>query len=220
MFEAKEIIYQNNDWITLVLLVVFTLLTISRVLFKDRLFHGNTFFLSKKYLSIYYTKEKGKILSLYQSLLFVVRLLVLSLMFYLIYRYYQDNVSTNGFRSYLIIILGLGCYIIIIRLIGQLLAYLFDFKNEYGKINYDKVNYFNNLILWLLPFLIFSIYLTKYEDLLLKISFLIFVGLLILRYSLVLLNNKKFIFNNLFYFILYLCALEIAPLIIILKSTI
>ncbi|MBL4724366.1 MAG: DUF4271 domain-containing protein, partial [Lutibacter sp.] len=118
MFEAKEIIYQNNDWVTLVLLVVFTLLTIVRVLFKDRLFHGNTFFLSKKYLSIYYTKEKGKIFSLYQSLLFVVRLLVLSLVFYLIYKYYQDNVLTNGFSSYLIIILGLGCYIIILRLIG------------------------------------------------------------------------------------------------------
>lgn len=220
MFEAKEIIYQNNDWITLVLLLVFIVLTVVRVLFKDRLFHGNTFFLSKKYLSIYYTKEKGKTLNLYQSLFFVVRLLVLSLVFFLLYKYYQETILINGFNSYLIILLGLGFYLIIHRLVGQLLAYLFDFKGEYSKIKYDKVNYFNNLILWILPFLIFSIYLAKYKDLLLKISFVLFVGLLILRYGLVLLNNKKLIFNNLFYFILYLCALEIAPLIIILKSTI
>jgi hypothetical protein len=58
------------------------------------------------------------------------------------------------------------------------------------------------------------------KELFFKITFLVFVILLVLRYSLVLVNNKKLITNNLFYFMLYLCALEIAPLAIILKLTI
>ncbi|NQV78269.1 MAG: DUF4271 domain-containing protein, partial [Lutibacter sp.] len=67
---------------------------------------------------------------------------------------------------------------------------------------------------------VLSVYLSEYKGLLFEITFLVFLLVLILRYVLILLNNKKLIFNNLFYFILYLCALEIAPLIIVLKLTI
>ena len=60
----------------------------------------------------------------------------------------------------------------------------------------------------------------QFDDLIFKITIFVFLFLLIIRYSLLLINNKKLIFNNLFYFILYLCALEIVPLVIILKLTI
>jgi len=220
MFEASKIIHQNNDWITLVFIFIFMVLTILKVVYKKRLFHGLTFFLSKKYLSIYYYKEKNKFLNLFQSLFFIIQLLVISLLFYLVNTYFQFQPKLVTFNGYILLFFAVGFYFSLRYLIGLLLAYLFDFKNEFRKIVYDKTNYFNNLILWFLPFLVMSIYIQEQKKIFLEITLLMFVLLLILRYSLLLINNKNLIYNNLFYFILYLCALEIAPLIIVLKLTI
>ena len=220
MFEAKEIIHQNNDWITLVFIIIFIVLTVVKVMFKDRLSHLNTIFISKKYLSIYFNKEKSRLLNLFQALFFIVQLLSVSMLFYIANVYFQLQTKLLNFNGYILIFCGVGLYFSLRYLIGQLLAYIFDFNKVHSRIVYHKINYFNNLILWLLPFLVFSIYINKYQKLSSEITFSVFVFLLILRYSLILLNNKKFIFNNFFYFMLYLCALEIAPLIIVLKLTI
>ena len=220
MFEASKIIHQNNDWITLVFIFIFMVLTILKVLFKERLSNGLTFFLSKKYLSIYYHKEKNKFLNLFQSLFYIIQLLVVSLLFYLVNTYFQFQPKLLTFNGYILLFLGVGFYFSLRYLTGLFLAFLFDFKNEFRKIVYDKTNYFNNLILWILPFLVVSIYVHNPKKIFLEITFLVVVLLLILRYSLLLINNKNLIYNNLFYFILYLCALEIAPLIIVLKLTI
>ena len=85
---------------------------------------------------------------------------------------------------------------------------------------FEKINYLNTVILWILPFLIFSNYTENYKELFLNITAVLVLAFLVLRYLLLILNNKKLILSGFFYFILYLCALEIAPLIIFLKLTI
>ncbi len=220
MFEATKIIHQNSDWITLILVFIFFILSLLKVIFKDRLYHESTLFFSKKYLSIYFNKEKNLTLNLFQGALFFVKLLVLSLLLYFANVYFKIHPNSLNFSTYMLLFLGVGLYFSIHFLIGLLLAFLFNFKNEFTKVIYFKVSYFNNLILWVLPFLIFSIYTNKIQEFSFRITFLLVVLLLILRYVLILVYNKKFIYNNLFYFILYLCALEIAPLIIVLKLTV
>ena len=220
MFEATKIIHQNNDWITLVFIIIFIVLTFAKVIFKNRLSHVNTLFLSKKYLSIYFNKEKSNFLSLFQILLSIVQLLALALLFYLVNMYFQFQPELFNFKGYTLIFFYVSLYFSLYFFMGLLLAFLFNFKKVHNKIVYDKMNYFNNLIMWLLPFLVISVYVNQFQKISLEITFFVFVLLLILRYSLIVLNNKKFIYKNLFYFILYLCSLEIAPLIIVLKLTI
>ena len=82
------------------------------------------------------------------------------------------------------------------------------------------MNYLSNLMLWSLPLILLSFYLQFFKSATLKITILFFIIMLVFRYVLLLINNKKLILNNLFYFILYICTLEIAPLILILKLTI
>ncbi|AMC11224.1 hypothetical protein Lupro_08130 [Lutibacter profundi] len=219
MAEALKIIYQNKDWITIVFLVILVVLTITKVVYNERLSHTNVFFLSRKYLSIYFNKEKRKLLNGFQILLFSVQLLALSLLIFLTNVYFQFEVELLNFKGYILILFWVSLYYSSRYVLGLLLAYLFNFINEYSKIVFDKSNYFNNVILWLLPFLILSVYSRYYNKLFFEITAMLFVFLLIVRYVLMLIMNKKLIFNNLFYFILYICALEIAPLIIVLKLT-
>ena len=220
MFEAKEIIHQNHHWVSLVFLAILIFLTWAKVLYKDRLLHTASLFVANKYLFIYFNKEKNDLLNLFQVLLFMVQILALSLALSFANYLWQFSDRLNALNGYLLLVAGVGSYFCLRYLIGLFLAEIFNIKNKYNKIVYDKVSYFNNLILWVLPFLMLGAYADNYKEFFLKTTFLFLVILLILRYALVLANNKKLIVNNLFYFILYLCALEIAPLAIILKLTI
>ena len=220
MFEAKEIIHQNHHWVSLVFLAILIFLTWAKVLYKDRLLHTASLFIANKYLFIYFNKEKNDIINLFQFLLFLTQILVLALLLYFANNLWQFSDRLNGLNGYLLLLAGVGLYFCLRYLVGLFLAEIFNIKTKYDKIVYDKVSYFNNLILWILPFLILSAYANIHQEIFFKITFSVLVILLILRYALVLANNKKLIVNNLFYFILYLCALEIAPLVIILKLTI
>lgn len=220
MFEAKEIIHQNHHWVSLVFLAILIFLTWAKVSFKDRLLHTASLFFANKYLFIYFNKEKNDIINLFQFLLFIVQLLVLALLLYFANNLWQFSDRLNALNGYLLLVAGVGLYFCLRYLIGLFLAEIFNIKSKYNRIVYDKVSYFNNLILWILPFIMLSAYANIYKEYFFKITFFVLVILLILRYVLVLVNNKKLIVNNLFYFILYICALEIAPLAIILKLTI
>lgn len=220
MFEAKEIVFENKDWISLVFLTILIVLVIVKIMFKDRLANTNILFFSKKYVSIYFNKEKTNLFNLFQTGMFVVQILVLSLLFYTISIYFNLNVEILNLNRFLIILIAVSSYFIIRYGIGVFLAQIFDVLKIHKKIVYQKISYFNNLILWILPFVFFLIYFPYSKTLLFKITLISFVFFVIIRYVLLLVNNKNLIFRNLFYFILYLCALEIAPLLIILKLTI
>jgi hypothetical protein len=220
MFEAKEIVSNNYDWVAMIFFAVLVLLVFTKNQYNNRLYHTVTLFFSKKYLSIYFNKEKTVVLNWFQISFFIIQSLIFSLLIYLtIYNFKEENTSLN-LKYYLILLAGTVLYFGIRYVLGLFLAQVFSISTIHKKLLYEKLNYFNTLILWILPLMLILVYAQKYQKLLL-ISTLILVGiLLIFRYALILKNNKNLLFNNLFYFILYLCALEIAPLVIIFKLTV
>ncbi|WP_372744919.1 DUF4271 domain-containing protein [Lutibacter sp.] len=220
MFEASKIISENNDWMTFVFLFILVLLTANKLLFNNRILHTGTLFLQKKFLLIYFGKDKSVVFNLFQIVLFSIKVLSISLIIYHINNYFKINSSLEGFVGYIIIASCLTLYFVIHYLLGVFLAAILNFQKAYKKVVYDKLSYFNNLILWILPFLVVYSYTSVLRVLFFNILLFLFIGLLVVRYLLLLTNNKNLIFNNIFYFILYLCALEIAPFVIILKLTI
>jgi hypothetical protein len=220
MFDAKEIIYSNNDLVSLIFFTIFLILAIIKIVFKERLYHTSILFSSKMYLTIYFNNEKTNVFNLFQILFFLAQLLVFSLIFYVAITYFDPTFGALNVKTFLIITSGIAIYFGIRYYLGMFLSFIFNLPKIYKILLYEKINYFNNLILWILPFLLFTIYTINYKIIFIKITLFLFIFLLIIRYILVLKNNKKLIFSNLLYFILYICALEIAPLVIILKLTI
>ncbi len=220
MITAENIIRQDNDWITMAFLIILVVLAVQKRLFGNRLLHTSIFFFKKNKLVSYFNKEKRTFFNLYQVLSFVVELISLSLLFYFITFIFNVDVGTNGIDLFLKIAFGIGFYFLIRFLIGNIFSVIFNLEKLYKKISFEKMNYFNNLILWILPLLVLTAYSKYFENILFKITLIVFVILVLIRYVVLIINNKKLVFNNLFYFILYLCVLEIAPLVIILKLTI
>ena len=219
MISATEIIRQNNDWITFVFLIILFLLATAKFFFRDKLLHTGSLILYKKYLLIYFNKDKNVVLNKFQALVFIIQLLVLSILFF-VGNFYLTNEAQSGTIFDFYIILGtLATYFCIRYVVGLVLANALNINNVHSKIVYDKISYFGNIVLWILPLLLLSVYASDYRKLFISVTLIMFAFLLVVRYVLFLSNNKKLIFNNLFYFILYICALEIAPLIIILKSS-
>ena len=220
MFDAKEIISANTDWIALVFLTILALLVVLKFFFSDRLYHTNLLFFSKNNLSSYFNRDKAIVFNLFQILFFIIQLLTISLFLFLIIRRFRPDFELFNMDLFLIILIGVLLYFGLRYILGTILAFVLNLNFIHRKLLNEKINYFNNLILWCLPFLVFLAYAKEYQSIFLKISIFVCISLLILRYVLVLSNNKKLIFSDLLYFILYLCALEIAPLVIILKLTI
>ena len=78
-----------------------------------------------------------------------------------------------------------------------------------------KSEYLNSLCLLLLPIII--VYQYAFNSVIFLLT--CFGILFIFRGFLILKNNKKIVLRKLFYFILYFCTLEIAPLLIVYKIT-
>jgi hypothetical protein len=220
MIGATEILRENNDWITLVFLIIFILLAIAKFSFKDKLLHTSSLILYKKYLLIYFNRDKNIILNKFQALLFVIQLLAISMFFYIGSSYFIRESQSVTINDFYFIFGAVAAYFCLRYFVGWLLALALNINDLHTKIVYDKISYFANIILWILPLLLLSVYASSNGKIIFSITLIIFTFLLVVRYVLFLANNKKLIFNNLFYFILYLCALEIAPLMIILKSSI
>lgn len=220
MFEAKEIISQNNDWIALIFFTILIILVVIKLSFNERLNYTSTLFFSKINFATYFNKENRNIFNMFQILFFVIQLLVFSLLFYELAAYLKPTFKPLNLYNFLIILAGVFLYFVFRYLIGLFLAVIFDLTEIHKKFVYEKVNYFNSLSLSILPFLLLMLYTNSYKIIFSRITLILFVFLVLVRYVWVVRNNKKLIFNNLLYFILYLCALEIAPLVIILKLTI
>lgn len=205
---------------TYVFLLIFTFLAVARILFDQRLYQNTTLFLSRKYLSIYFNREKRNTLTLFQTIMIIPQLLVISLLFYSIGSFSYPDKILPVFDAFLKILIAVCLYFGIRFLLGLLISTVLNLRKFHNKILYEKTSYFNTIILWILPFLLLSLYTPFNREMNIKLTGTLFVILVIMRYSLLIINNKKLIISNLFYFILYLCTLEIVPLLIISKTTI
>ena len=220
MFEASLRNTFNNDWATIGFVLIFIMLAFLKVKYKSRLFYTSSYFLMRKHLKINFNADKRIILNIYQFLFFLIQALLLALFTYAIIEKFNIIISNTAKKSLILLFISFLGYIFGYYAITYLIAQLFDIKNVLKRIVYNRTGYFNNLIIWFLPFVILAYYSPILQQFWLNTSIIVFLILLTFRYVLIISGNKKLILTHFFYFILYICTLEIAPLILIFKLTI
>ncbi len=210
MYEANTIIPKDNDTITWIFISIGLLLFVLNLLYHHRLYLTSTSFLTGKYGVTFYSADKNKsIFNRYYTLLFFpINILTIVM---LIYCVFPEN------KSFLFTSVALSIFLIFDYFIKYGLSILFNYKEEQNYATYLKSIYMNNITLWILPFLLVCLYSPFFNRFLKGLLVSLLLILFVLRYFLVISKYKKIVQQHLFYFILYLCTLEIAPLLLFIK---
>ena len=109
-------------------------------------------------------------------------------------------------------------FIIVKTSIEKIIGTIFSIEKLIDHYIYEKLSYRNFLsLLLIITNLIFYFSIKPDLNTLLILTGILFlVNMLILSYSYK--NYRSLIFSNLFYFLLYICALEISPYLILYKA--
>jgi hypothetical protein len=199
---------ENKDWATILFVLCFALLAINRAVFENRFTEFIKIAISDKYLKIY--KDSGNLTSAFTISMFFVQLISFSFLIQITLSVYNVTSKTNWI-SFIQIITLLGVFVLSKYLVEKIIATTFGIEEFNEQFNLQKVNYRTYIGLLLLPINV----LLFYNDFLSKTTLLILISSIliinIITYLFSLKNYQNLIINKFFYFILYLCALEIAP---------
>lgn len=207
-------IAENNDWITLILIGVVCLIwTIKSVYYHRFMEFLQLPFNNKYFASI--LKEKN-LESSFTMLMLIVQVVSFSLFLWLVVKRYHYQVfdMTTGL-VYWKLLLATFLFIVTKIVLQVLVASVFDIQQYTNELLYRKLSYLNYGSLLVLVGVAFSIYNKNLSNMAIYASFFMALSINMLGWIGILKNYQKFIFRHLFYFILYLCTFEIAPLLII-----
>lgn len=216
MFEGQERIFISNDWITVIFVFVFLIIAFLKYNYNERFSKLFSLAYSDKYYTEY-SKTKPLIFNFFHFLLFLVFLLNISLLLYFSNQVFNTTLDTNNFQFFSKIFFGVLIYVFIRLVIDVFLGITFEKVENLNHVTFLKVSNISLISIYLIPLLILINYIAfPVQKFLTTLTLLLLLILIFLRYLSIIKNDQIF-FNKLFYFILYLCALEIAPLIVIIK---
>lgn len=214
MLEAVERNFESNDWITIILLIVITLLILNKLKYGERFFRVRQLLFNNSYINSY-SKTAPLALSTFNIIFYVVFVIIITFLTIALLEI-QDKVLLDNPLLQFFLIFGMVLGFFSFRLLlGILLGSLFELESKQAYFTFLKIGYMGNFSMIIFPIVVISFYFKApfFTKLLLILS----VVMLLYYYVLLIKNNQKFIFGNFFYFILYLCTLEIAPILIAVK---
>ena len=209
--QALDKITSSTNWILLVLVFLFVIIAILKIIDAEKL-KGYVFALFNKGFIESEAEEDILFFSSFYSLLFVFSATVLALIISLLAS--EINVAFSlTFSSFLSVLKLVFSYLIVKRFLELAFARLLLIKKQVRFFLVCKLSYLYSISFFLLVFYI----LFLFSPLNYFYFTVIILGLFTLRYLFLLTSNKKLVFSELFYFILYICAFEIAPLLTLFK---
>ena len=213
--EALERYSISNDWLTVAIVLILVLLVVSKKLFENRFEDFTSLFTSGKYLII--KSREHKALFGFNVLLLFIHILSISLLLFVIYRIISSPATSQTGVIFLRIFTAYGFFVMLKITVEKIIANIFDIDDVAETYLFHKHTYRNFISILVLPITVFLIYSAfSGKGLLYFLGAAILTGLAYSLYN-VIKKNQGLIGRNWFYFILYLCALEIAPYIILYK---
>ncbi|TDE06504.1 DUF4271 domain-containing protein [Flavobacterium hiemivividum] len=201
-------ITESKDWAILLFVLAFAIVAITKSVYENRFSDFMNLIFSDKYSKVY--RDGSHLRDSFTISLFFVQ--VISIAFFI-----QLSLSFFGYGSktdlifYIQIITLLLFFVLSKYLIEKIIATAFNIEDFMEHFNLQKVAYRTYIGLFILPI---NIILFYYDTISRNIPLIIISTILIVNVLIYIVSIKKYqnlIFGKLFYFILYLCALEIAP---------
>lgn len=206
--ELIERVQTNADWAIYIFIGCFLIVAIVKGVFTRRFNDFLYLPANGKYVKIY--KENVSITDRFTFPLTVVQILSYSFFIHLIFSF-LGYLQKNNFFDFFKVAAAISAFVLLKFIIEKTIAFLFEINDFYNKLVFQRSAYkvYSGLIFLLISFILFYIKTPNFH---LTITLLtIFLVIYFVLHIYLLKSFQKSISGNLFYFILYLCALEIAP---------
>ena len=212
--QATERIFEYQDWLTILFLICFVLLVLAKILFPQRFEEFISLLNSGKFIA--FRGKENKAFHAFNILLLSLQAIAVSIFLYIVYRYFFES-DSSPLVIFIRIFTAYLCFILIKSGIEKIIGNIFEMDEKMDYYIFQKFSYRNFISLFLLFASLFLTYSLHPTALILGIigGFAIIAN----AFALVIIfrKNQNTLSANWFYFILYLCALEIAPYIILYK---
>ena len=204
--------FTQTDWITLTLLASLLFPLIAKSFYYSRFFSFIILPFNNKYITMYTKKEK--LFNWFHILLSIFQIINTSLFIFLIWRTYLIPSEINNPYIYPILLAAVFLFLSIKTVVQLINGFVFNSYKKFNELIFRKLTYLNysGIVLFIANVLL--TYVLIDSKIVIIIALILFLAINIIGWVTVLRNYQKFISSYFFYFILYLCALEIAPLVI------
>ncbi|MHC5362763.1 DUF4271 domain-containing protein [Myroides sp. LJL110] len=203
-----ERVTYNKDWATLLFFIGFSIVAVNKNLFGVRFAEFTRLLLSDKYLKIY--KDNTNVRNSFTLSFLAIQFLAITFFIQICLKGY-GFIERLDLMSFLQILNFLGTFVIAKYLLDKIIANAFQIEEFADALSLQKATYRNYFGVILLCLDVILFYNNINNLIVLNLLIFTFVAINILLYIVFIKNHQKAILNKLFYFILYLCTLEIAP---------
>jgi hypothetical protein len=206
----------QTDWITLVIFGSTVFLVLAKALFYSRAMNFIILPFNNKYVFLY--NKKDRLMNGFHVLCSVFLLLNISLFLYHGISLYRPEGLLAPLLLFGVIFASLFLFLLL-KILAQLgIGTIFNSRATISEILFKKLSYLNYSALVMLCFNLLLTYVFPESASVFFVGAALVLIVLTLGWTTIIKTHLKFITSHFFYFILYLCALEIAPLIILLNA--
>ncbi len=211
--EPVQRVINNIDWITVIIFSSVLCIVIAKNLFYNRFLNFMILPFNNKYIFMY--NKKDKLINWFNIFFTIFQLLNFSLFIYL-----SSNILSNSENDHypmvFLIILGFLFLFLFGKIFLQIgSGFVFNNNKIISEFIFKKLSYLNFSSIIMLAANIILTYVLNDSKIVVFISIFLIVVVNVIGWITIIKNYQKIISSYFFYFILYLCALEIAPFVII-----
>lgn len=211
--EPVQRVINNIDWITAIIFSSILFMVIAKNLFYNRFLNFIILPFNNKYIFMY--NKKDKLLNWFNIFFTIFQLLNFSLFIYLAW-----NILSNSENDQYFLVFSIILGFLFLFLFGKILlqmggGFVFNNNKIISEFIFKKLSYLNYSSIIMLAANIIITYVLKDSKMVVFVSIFLIVVVNVIGWITIIKNYQKLISGYFFYFILYLCALEIAPFIII-----
>jgi hypothetical protein len=206
--QLHDRIIESKDWATLLFVVCFAIIAVNKTISSVRFNEFVRLAYSDKYTKIY--RDSSNLMSGFTISMFILQLISFSFFTLLVLNQFNKAEKTD-LIVYIQIFTFLSVFILSKYLIEKIIATTFKIEEFNEQFNLLKVNYRAYFGFILLPVNIVLFYNTLNSNWFFWLLSITLITINIITYLVALKLYQNLLLRKIFYFILYLCTLEIAP---------
>jgi hypothetical protein len=201
-----------NEYLTYFILIALLILMYIKHLYSNQFKELLNLPTNGRYFILYNKGEKKN--NLFNILFFLFFTINISVYTYITLTA-LELLPKNNIFNFLLLFAIINSYFVIKYFIEKIAFNVFDLNTIFENYNFQKLSCINFIsLLFLLANIVFSYIAVNPSNILVYFSIVLFLLIYIVSIIIIVLYNQKKFLKHWFYFILYLCALEIAPFII------